>query len=308
MASWLVNRWRADNPICGKVVFADGNRRNYPVWFVSKFAEPQALGQTWRMEMNGLFDLTDKAALVTGGAQGLGRMIAEGLLAAGARVAITSRNAEVCQAAAAEMASLGTCTPLPADLSTPEAAVELVQRYRETVGRCDILVNNAGKTWGGAIESFPDKAWPGVMAVNVQTPFTLIRELLPEFRASGHANDPARIVNIGSVAGIKPEGLHAYSYSASKAAIHMLTRDLAADLAADNITVNAVIPGYFPTKMTAHMRDDDQVDPTLLAHIPLKRLGRPSDIAGIVVFLCSGAGSYVTGAQIPVDGGVVGCG
>ncbi|NML09340.1 SDR family oxidoreductase [Sphingobium sp. AR-3-1] len=258
--------------------------------------------------MSDLFSLAGKKAIVTGGAQGLGRMIAEGLLRAGATVAITSRKADICEAAASEMGTLGSCIPLPADLSTPEAAVDLVARYRDAVGACHILVNNAGKTWGGEIDSFPDKAWPGVMAVNVQTPFTMVRELLPELGAAGTDDDPARIINIGSVAGMKTERLSAYSYAASKAAVHMMTRDLAGDLAARNITVNAVIPGFFPTKMTAHMRDEDSVDAGLLAHIPLGRLGKPDDIAGIVVFLCSRAGAYVTGAQIPVDGGVVGCG
>lgn len=258
--------------------------------------------------MNDLFSLAGKKALVTGGAQGLGRMIAEGLLRAGAEVAITSRKADVCEAAASEMATLGRCISLPADLSTPEAAVDLVARYRQLVGECHILVNNAGKTWGGPIDSFPDKAWPGVMAVNVQAPFTMIRELLPDLGKVGTADDPARIINIGSVAGTKTERLNAYSYSASKAAVHMMTRDLAGDLADRNITVNAVIPGFFPTKMTAHMRDGEATDPSLLAHIPMRRLGRPDDIAGIVVFLSSRAGAYVTGGLIPVDGGVTGCG
>lgn len=254
-----------------------------------------------------LFDLSGKVALVTGGAQGLGRMIAEGLLEAGATVAITSRKAEVCELAAVEMSALGRCIALPADLSTPEAAVDLVARYREAVGPCHILVNNAGKTWGGEIETFPDKAWPGVMAVNVQTPFTMVRELLPELTAAGTSDDPARVINIGSVAGIKTERLKAYSYAASKAAVHMMTRDLAGDLAARNITVNAVIPGFFPTKMTAHMRTDEEVNPALLDHIPLRRLGKPQDIAAVILFLCGKGGGYVTGAQIPVDGGVVGC-
>ena len=254
-----------------------------------------------------LFNLSGKVALVTGGAQGLGRMIAEGLLEAGATVAITSRKAEVCELAAVEMSALGRCIALPADLSTPEAAVDLVARYREAVGPCHILVNNAGKTWGGEIETFPDKAWPGVMAVNVQTPFTMVRELLPELTAAGTSDDPARVINIGSVAGIKTERLKAYSYAASKAAVHMMTRDLAGDLAARNITVNAVIPGFFPTKMTAHMRTDEEVNPALLDHIPLRRLGKPQDIAAVILFLCGKGGGYVTGAQIPVDGGVVGC-
>ena len=260
-------------------------------------------------DLPGLFDLTGKTALVTGGAQGLGRMIAEGLLRAGATVAITSRKADVCEAAAAEMAALGHCIALPCDLSSPEAAVELAARVSNTFGgKLHVIVNNAGKTFGGPVDSYPDKAWPGVMMVNVQAPFTLIRQLLPELQAAASADDPARIINIGSVAGKVTERLSAYSYSASKAAMHMLSRDLAGDLAQRHINVNVVLPGFFPTRMTAHMRDDDGVDPTLLSHIPMHRLGRSDEIAGVVVFLASRAGGYVTGAEIPVDGGLVGCG
>ncbi|MEJ6011081.1 SDR family oxidoreductase [Novosphingobium aquae] len=259
--------------------------------------------------MNGLFDLTGKTALVTGGAQGLGRMIAEGLLRAGATVAITSRKADICETAAAEMSALGTCIPLPCDLSTPEAAVELAGRVRATFGgKLHVIVNNAGKTWGGPLDTFPDKAWPGVMMVNVQAPFTLVRELLPELEAAASSDDPARVINIGSVAGKVTERLSAYSYAASKAAIHMLSRDLAGDLAQRNINVNVVMPGFFPTKMTAHLRDEEQTDPAVLAHIPMHRMGRADEIAGVIVFLASRAGGYVTGAEIPVDGGVVGCG
>jgi NAD(P)-dependent dehydrogenase (short-subunit alcohol dehydrogenase family) len=259
--------------------------------------------------MSHLFDLTGKTALVTGGAQGLGRMIAEGLLRAGAAVAITSRKADICEAAAAEMAALGTCIPLPCDLSSPEAAVDLAQRFRAAAGsKLHVLVNNAGKTWGAPVDSFPDKGWAGVLMVNLQAPFTLVRELLPELEAAGSADDPARVINIGSAAGKSPQRLNAYSYAASKAAVHMLSRDLAGDLATRHITVNAVIPGFFPTSMTAHMRDDDHVDPALLGKIPMGRLGRADEIAGVVVFLSSRAGAYVTGAEIPVDGGLVGCG
>lgn len=255
-----------------------------------------------------LFDLTGKRALVTGGAQGLGRMIAEGLLRAGAQVAITSRKAAIVEQAAEEMNALGLCTPFVADLSTPEAAVDLVARYRAHSDALDILINNAGKTWGEAIETFPDRAWPGVMAVNVQTPFKMVQELLPELTASGAGGDPSRVINIGSVAGKVIEPLQAYSYSASKAAIHLLSRQLATDLAGRNITVNAILPGFFPTSMTTHLRDDQGAPAGVLDnHIPLKRMGRPDDIAGIVVFLASRAGSYVTGAEIPVDGGVSGC-
>lgn len=259
--------------------------------------------------MSDLFRLDGKLALVTGGAQGLGRMIAEGLLKAGATVAITSRKDEICTAAAKEMTALGTCIPMPCDLSSPEAALDLADRTKAEFGnRLHILVNNAGKTWGGELDSFPDKAWPGVMMVNVQAPFTLIRELLPALEAGGTKDDPSRIINIGSVAGLKTARLSAFSYSASKAAIHMLTRDLAGELADRNITVNALVPGFFPTKMTAHLRDDDEVDPAVLSQIPMARLGRPDEIAGSAVYLSSRAGAYVTGIALPVDGGVAGCG
>ena len=258
--------------------------------------------------MSGLFDLTGKTALVTGGAQGLGRMITEGLLRAGATVAITSRKQDICMAAASEMAGLGKCIPLPCDLSSPEAAVDLARRYRDAAGsKLHILVNNAGKTWGAPVDSFPDKGWAGVLMVNLQAPFTLVREFLPELEAAGSADDPARVINIGSVAGTNPQGLSAYSYSASKAAMHMLSRDLAGDLAGRNINVNAVLPGFFPTNMTAHMRSDDNVDPTLLGKIPMHRLGRPEVIPGVIVFLTAPAAAYVTGAEIPLDGGIVGC-
>ncbi len=259
--------------------------------------------------MNRLFDLSGKTALVTGGAQGLGRMMAEGLLGAGATVAITSRKPDICEAAAAQMSALGKCIALPCDLSSPEAAVDLAERFRNAAGdKLHILVNNAGKTWGGPIDDFPDKAWPGVMMVNVQAPFTLIRELLGELDAAGTTDDPARVINIGSAAGLSPQHLSAYSYSASKAAIHMLSRDLAGDLASRNINVNALVPGFFPTKMTAHMRTEEEVDPKLLSQIPMGRLGKADEIAGTIVYLASPAGAYVNGAQIPVDGGLVGCG
>jgi len=258
--------------------------------------------------MTRLFDLSGKVALVTGGAQGLGRMIAEGLLNAGATVAITSRKEDVCRAAADEMSAIGTCIALPCDLSSAEAAVDLAARLREACGdKLHILVNNAGKTWGGSVDDYPDKAWPGVMMVNVQAPFTLVRELLGALEAAGTTEDPARVINIGSVAGMKTARLSAYSYSASKAAIHMLSRDLAGDLANRNINVNALVPGFFPTKMTAHLREDDDVDPAVLAQIPMARLGRSDEIAGAAVFLASRAGAYVTGVELPVDGGIAGC-
>ncbi len=232
-----------------------------------------------------LFDLTGKLALITGGANGMGRMIAEGLTAAGARVIVTSRKGD--EAAAAAAAIGGGATGLAADLSRPEGAGDLAAALLARDEPLSILINNAGRTWGAPLEQFPDKAWAPVMAVNVQAPFTLVRDLLPLLRRAAEPADPARVINIGSVAGARVEPLPAYSYAASKAAIQHLSRQLAADLAGDAITVNTILPGYFPTQMTAHIRADDAASDDLLQHIPLGRLGSASDIAGACIFLAT---------------------
>jgi NAD(P)-dependent dehydrogenase (short-subunit alcohol dehydrogenase family) len=182
--------------------------------------------------VSGLFDLSGKVALITGGAQGLGRLIAHGMLDAGARVYITSRRAEPCEQAARELSVDGHCIGIQADVATTAGVVALSTELKTRESRLDILVNNAGKTWGAPLESFPDQAWSRVMSVNVQGPFTLIKELLPLLKAAASAADPARIINIGSIAGTVVEPLQAYSYAASKAAIHHLSRVLAALLAA----------------------------------------------------------------------------
>jgi NAD(P)-dependent dehydrogenase (short-subunit alcohol dehydrogenase family) len=256
---------------------------------------------------NTLFHLDGKVALITGGAHGLGRMIAAGLATAGATVYITSRKAEAAERSALELSAIGPCHGLTANLATPEAAVALAAELKRRESRLDILVNNAGKTWGAPLESFPDRAWPDVMAVNVQGPFTLIRELLPLLKAAATPDDPARIINVGSLAGNVVEPLQAYSYAASKAGLHHLSRVLAADLAPHHIAVNNVVPGFFPTPMTAHIRADDGAHQKLIARVPLGRLGRPEDIAGACVYLASRAASYITGIDLPVDGGLGGC-
>lgn len=258
--------------------------------------------------MSDLFDIRGKIALVTGGAQGMGRMIAEGLVAAGARVYISSRKSDIGERAAGEMSQRGQCLSLTADLSTAEAAVTLAAGIKARESKLDILINNAGKTWGAPLESFPDKAWAGVMAVNVQGPFTLVRDLLPLLKAAASHDAPARVINIGSLAGLKAERISAYSYAASKAAIHHLSRVLAEELAQHNITVNAIVPGYFPTQMTAHIQREDDEMKRLLARVPMGRLGKATDVAGLCIFLASPAGSYITGAQIALDGGLSGCG
>ena len=257
--------------------------------------------------MRALFTLANKVALVTGGAQGMGRMIAGGLIEAGARVYITSRKREVAEAAARDLGQAGECRALCADLDTPEAVTALAADLKGREPAVHILINNAGRTWGAPLESFPDKAWAGVMAVNVQGPFTLVRELLPALAAGASREDPARIINIGSLAGVRAEPLSAYSYAASKAAVHHLSRVLGKDLAPRHITVNSIIPGYFPTQMTAHICAQDAELRKLLERVPLGRLGEADDIVGACVFLCSRAGRYITAADLIIDGGMAGC-
>ncbi len=255
--------------------------------------------------MASLFDLSGRIALVTGGANGLGRMMAEALLKAGARVIITSR--KDAESAAAAMSALGPCEGINADLSTPAAAVALGDALKARTDKLHVLVNNAGKTYGAPLAAYPDEAWDQVMPINLQVPFTLVREMLPLLEAAGAPHDPARILNIGSIAGNSVHRLSAYAYTASKAAIHHLTRELASDLARRNIAANVIVPGWFPTDMTAHVRADDKMSGATLKKIPLGRYGEASDIGGVVVFLASPAAAYITGAEIPVDGGISGC-
>ncbi len=251
-----------------------------------------------------LFSLTGKVALVTGGARGLGKMIAAGLLRAGAKVYITSRKEEDVRAAATDLSALGQCEALPGDAGSPEGIALLAALFRQKgENALHILVNNAGRTWGAPFETFPDKAWAGVMAVNVQAPFRMIQELLPELEAAANVGDPARVINIGSVAGAKVNDLQAYSYSASKAAIHFLGSQLASELVSRNITVNTLAPGYFPTDMTAHLQDEET---GISKDIPMRRMGNADDIAGAIIYLASAAGAYVTGIVLPVDGGIAG--
>jgi NAD(P)-dependent dehydrogenase (short-subunit alcohol dehydrogenase family) len=252
-------------------------------------------------EPSELFSIAGKTALVTGGSRGIGLMIAEGYVRAGAKVYISSRKAEVCDEVAATLSKIGTCTSLPADLSTDEACRRLAGEIAEREPKLDILVNNAGATWGAPIEEFDDAAWDRVLDLNVKGVFHLTRSLLPQLRAAGSAEAPARVINIGSIDGIHVPIMETYSYSASKAAVHQLTRHLAKRLAPD-ITVNAIAPGPFESKMMAATLDafGDQI----AASAPMRRIGRPDDMAGAAIFLASRAGAYVTGAVLPVDGGI----
>ncbi len=251
--------------------------------------------------MSELFSISGKTALVTGGSRGIGRMIAAGYVEAGAKVYISSRKAEECRATAAELSGSGTCTALPADLSTEEGCRGLAEQLSAAEPCLHVLVNNAGNTWGAPLEHFDDAAWDRVLSLNVKGVFHTTKFLLPLLEAAGSEEDPARVINIGSIDGIHVPVLETYSYSASKAAVHQLTRHLARRLA-PRITVNAVAPGPFESKMMAATLET--FGEQIAAAAPLKRIGRPQDMAGIAIFLASPAASYMTGAVIPVDGGI----
>jgi NAD(P)-dependent dehydrogenase (short-subunit alcohol dehydrogenase family) len=257
--------------------------------------------------MADLFEVSGKTALVTGGSRGIGLMIASGLLEAGARVIVSSRKEGDLQAAAQELAKLGDCEAIPADVSTPEGAAELARATQARFPELDILVNNAGAGWGAPLEEFPAGGWNKVSHTNVEGLFHLTVALLPALRAAADSADPARVINIGSIDGLRTPALDNYSYSASKAAVHMLTRHLAKRLAIDQITVNAIAPGPFESKMTAFMFDTPENREMVERMVPLGRAGRPDDVAGLTLFLSSRAGSYLTGAVIPLDGGITGC-
>jgi len=253
--------------------------------------------------MNDLFDISGKVALVTGGSRGIGEMIAEGFVANGVRTYISARKADACDATAARLSEQGECISIPADLSTTDGVAKLAEEIGRREERLDILVNNAGAIWGAPIEEFPESAWDKVMDVNVKGPFFLTQALLPLLEAAAKAEDPARIINVGSIDGLNVNKMGTYSYGPSKAAIHHLTRTFASHLADRNITANAIAPGPFPSKMTAGIAKT--MGEEIRAHVPLKRWGEPADMAGTAIFLASKAGAYVSGAVIPVDGGIV---
>jgi NAD(P)-dependent dehydrogenase (short-subunit alcohol dehydrogenase family) len=257
--------------------------------------------------MSGLFDISGKTAVVTGGSRGIGLMIADGLVRAGARVIISSRKTADIEGAGEQLAALGECHAVPGDISTVEGAQALGAATRERFASLDILVNNAGAVWGAPLEDFPAVGWQKVLSTNVEGIFHLTVALLPQLRASASAEDPARVINIGSIDGLRTPSVPNYSYSASKAAVHMLTRHLASVLAPEQITVNAIAPGPFESRMMAWALDDPQARALVEREVPLGRIGRGDDVAGLTMFLASRAGAYLTGTIIPLDGGITGC-
>ncbi len=252
--------------------------------------------------MKDLFSVAGKVVLVTGGSRGIGLMIARGFVENGARVYVSSRKREACDEVVAELSKSGTCTALPADLSTEAEANRLAAELGAREECLHVLVNNAGANWGAPLADYPDAAWDKVLALNVKGVFHLTRALVPMLEKGVQPGDPARVINIGSIDGLRVPALETYAYSASKAAVHHLTRTLAARLAQHQITVNAVAPGPFESKMMAATLDAFR--DAIVASCPLGRIGEPEDMAGVALYLASRAGAYVTGAVIPVDGGI----
>lgn len=252
-----------------------------------------------------LFSLNGKTAVVTGGATGIGRMAAEGLVSAGARVLIVSRKGDACEAVAAELNAMdlpGSAEGFAGDVASEEGVNALVEQIKARTETVDILMNNAGGTWGAPLGQFPHHAWSRVMDLNVTGLFHLTQALLPMLK--GTVDDPARVINVGSVMGEVPMGDGAYSYSASKAAVLHLTKILGKELAGQHITVNALAPGPFQSKMTAFALTSEDQQETVADGVPLGRIGRAQDIAGCVLFLSGVGGSYLTGAVLPVSGGI----
>jgi NAD(P)-dependent dehydrogenase (short-subunit alcohol dehydrogenase family) len=253
--------------------------------------------------MKHLFSVAGKVAVVTGGSRGIGLMIARGYVENGVRVYISSRKAEVCDQVAAQLSAHGECISLPADLSSMDGIEQLAAAVAEREGKVHILVNNAGAVWAEPIEDFAEKGWDKIVDLNLKSPFFLTQKLLPQLRAAASAEDPARVIHVASIDGLHVNPIDTYSYAASKAGLIHLTRAMARRLSQDDITVNAIAPGPFESKMMEWTLDN--FGERIRAANPRKRIGTPEDMAGVAIYLASRAGAYVNGAVIPVDGGIV---
>jgi 2-deoxy-D-gluconate 3-dehydrogenase len=254
------------------------------------------------MDTTHLFSLEGKTALITGGSRGIGKMIADGFVAQGARVYISSRKADACQQTAEELSrGGGTCIALPMDVSTVEGARGLAAAYAAHESSLDILVNNAGAAWLAGFDDFPEKGWDKVMDLNVKSPFFVTQALAGPLRAAARPDRPAKVIHIASIDGIYLTPIETYSYAASKSALIQLTRLMASRLARDHIVVTAIAPGPFKSDMNIRARDHET---EVAAQVPAQRIGNDLDMAGAAIFLASRAGDYVVGSVITVDGGI----
>lgn len=253
--------------------------------------------------MDELFDIRDKVALVTGGTSGIGRMVAHGLVRRGVRTYITGRDPVQTRAIAAELTQEGQCIGLAADLSDAAAPQALASEFARHESQLHVLVNNAGTNTSARLEDLKPGEWDQVLDVNLRAAFFLVQQLLTPLRAGARPLDPARIINIGSIGGLHIPNWDAFPYGASKAALHHLTRALCKRLGKDQITVNAIAPGPFPTRMNDV--ETEAMRKSIQTYIPLNRAGTPQDVEGLVVFLASRAGAYVNGSTIALDGGYV---
>jgi NAD(P)-dependent dehydrogenase (short-subunit alcohol dehydrogenase family) len=254
------------------------------------------------MKIEELFSVRGKTALITGGSRGIGEMIARAYVENGVKVYITARKAEACDALAKELSKFGECISVPGDISRIEEIDRLGSEIENRESKLDILVNNAGASWGADFASFPESGWDKVMDLNVKSVFFLTQRLIKLLEAAGSPQSYSRVINIGSIEGIRTTHLEAYSYAASKAGVNHLTRIMAKFLAPRHVAVNAIAPGYFPSKMTAAI--DDEGSQKVIDDAPMKRMGNPDDMAGIALYLASKASDFVCGAVIPVDGGL----
>ena len=248
------------------------------------------------------FSLKGRTALVTGGSRGIGRMIAEGFLAQGAKVYICARKAEPCIATARALSERGECIALPTDISTVSGVRELADKVAQAEdGRLDILVNNAGASWGATFDDFPESGWDKVMNLNLKSPFFLTQALHYALKSAASPERPAKVINIASIDGIALNPVETYSYHASKSALIYLTRRIAAKLVSDHILVNAIAPGAFASEMNRAARDQAE---HIARHIPSGRIGRDEDMAAAAIYLAARSGDYVVGSTLVVDGGV----
>ena len=251
--------------------------------------------------MENLFNLNGKIALVTGGSRGIGAMIAEGFVRNGVKTYISSRKSDPCDKKAKELSKYGECISIPADLTDMKEMDKLVYKIKNKETKLNILVNNAGAAWGASFDDFPEIGWDKVMDTNVKSVFFLTQKLVDILETSASTSDPSRIINIGSIDGLGIPRAETYSYPASKAAVHQLTKVLANRLANRNINVNAIAPGPFESNMMAHTLEE--YGEQIKSSVPRGRIGVPEDMAGASIFLSSRASSYITGSIIPVDGG-----